>query len=215
MSNRNPRAHRPTSQASFVVTDYVHNKAREKHIGGYCGTLGLVVGQNYMFNITVSHEHGLVKGMWCKLIDVVLKDSTVPKVKLVKDASESGDYTYHTVYANEIDFILVHLKIKPWCEKVIFDGCPEGVVPVYPKRTSITLEFNRTTQRVPLSIVQLPLVLSKAVTGHKVQGHDGPVLQFQSQMDLCSLVPCYINQRIISRPITPNEHVQISTTVDT
>jgi hypothetical protein len=109
----------------------------------------------------LQQQKGLVKSMWLKALDVVLK----------KDAEVTWDpiRNTHVVYAIDVEAVIVKVLLGPLRNRVLYPGLPAGVIPLPTVQHGATVTVPGSGQ-VYVGMCQVPIISSRCLTGHKMQG---------------------------------------------
>lgn len=132
---------------------------------GVHGNLICVVGASYMVGQNADVAKGIANGTICTLVDVILENDD----KITTTVTKEG-YHIHTVTATNVKCMIFQHSTKAWQEQLLFNSLPQGCFPVLPVCKKTFHQFGGSGTRMQVKVTQLPVVLSKIVTGHKLQG---------------------------------------------
>jgi hypothetical protein len=123
----------------------------------------------YTITETVQAQMGAVKSMWVKCLDVELKpDATV---------TWDEERQTHVVYAVDVDAVIVKLLLGPASKMQLYDGLPVGVMAIPPLQKPVHVSLNGVPKKICAGVMQLPMISSRCLTGHKMQGMTVPSVQ--------------------------------------
>ena len=128
---------------------------------------------SYVCTHNVQQQKGLVKSMWLKAIDVDLREGAVVTWDALRQT--------HVVQAVDVEAVIVKILLGPCAKQVLFPGLPPGVVPLTP--TTIGLKVPLCGVDHSIGIVQVAMVSSRCITGHKMQGMTVPSVRLFNFLD--------------------------------
>ena len=123
----------------------------DDHIAGY---LPLVVGMPVILKSNVATELGLCNGSQGTLVG------------FSKTIDTTDRYPAEEIIIDNLEYLLVRF---PQSKHQCLPGLPEGVVPIFPIKTTFSFKVSKN-KSISISRKQFPIVPGKSITVHAAQG---------------------------------------------